>query len=330
MAFFFGIAAKEITEACLPGGSLSPLRRAVNPLLGTLGGVLGPIAVYKAMVLFLGAPEIARGWAIPTATDIALAWLVARAAFGARHPAVSYLLLLAVADDGIGLAILAVFYPDPTAPVQPAWLVLVVGAMGLAWALKRRRVVSPWPYVLLAGALSWVGLSLSHLHPALALVFVVPFMPHAGRDEGLFVAQTTAAAVTDTMGRFERAFKLPVDFGMFGFGVVNAGVAFGALGPATWAVFTALLVGKTLGVTLFALGAVRIGFALPDGLSARVLPLVGVTAALGLTVSLFVAGAAFTDGALLASAKMGALLSVVAGPIVFVGARLLRVERIDG
>jgi Na+:H+ antiporter, NhaA family len=90
MALFFGIAMKEIVEACLPGGALNPLRRAVNPLLGTIGGVLGPIAVYTAWTAITGDASIRTGWGIPTATDIALAWLVARVAFGATHPAVSF------------------------------------------------------------------------------------------------------------------------------------------------------------------------------------------------------------------------------------------------
>src|SRR5690606_15591442 len=97
-----GVAAKEITEAVLPGGALNPPRKAINPLLGTLGGVAGPILVYFAFVHFMGRSDLAGGWGIPTATDIALAWLVARLAFGPQHPAVSFLLLLAVADDAIG------------------------------------------------------------------------------------------------------------------------------------------------------------------------------------------------------------------------------------
>lgn len=330
MAFFFGIATKEIAEACLPGGALFPLKRAINPLLGTLGGVLGPILVYKLMVRLLGAPEIESGWGVPTATDIALAWLVARAVFGSRHPAVSYLLLLAVADDGIGLGIIAVFYPDPAHPTQPVWLVLVLVAMGLAWAFKRRGVLSPWPYVLVAGVLSWAGLALSHMHPALALVPIVPFMPHALRDEGLFVEVAGPDAVHDTMRRFEHAVKLPVDFGMFVFGLVNAGVPFERLGPATWAVVIALLVGKTVGVVSLALAADSLGFALPEGVTPFVLVFAGLTAGLGLTVALFVAGAAFTDPTVQGAAKMGALFSIAAAPLAIGGARLFGVRRISG
>ena len=97
MVFFFGIAAKEITESVLPGGDLNPPSKAINPLLGTLGGVFGPVGVYLLLtnVLYSGeqASQVATGWGIPTATDIALAWLVARVVFGNKHPAVSFLLL---------------------------------------------------------------------------------------------------------------------------------------------------------------------------------------------------------------------------------------------
>ena len=145
MVFFFGIAATEITESVLPGGALNPVRRAINPLVGTLGGVVGPVGVFFLMVwLFYGGSSdfgtVANGWGIPTATDIALAWLVARVVFGHSHPAVSFLLLLAVADDAIGLGIIAVFYPDPEIPVQPAWLLLTLGGMGVAMALRLLKV----------------------------------------------------------------------------------------------------------------------------------------------------------------------------------------------
>ena len=65
MAFFFGIAAKEITESCLPGGALNPPRKAINPLFGTLGGVFGPVGFYFAWVAITGDQTIANGWGIP-------------------------------------------------------------------------------------------------------------------------------------------------------------------------------------------------------------------------------------------------------------------------
>ena len=96
-----------------------------------------------------------RGWGVPTATDIALAWLVARAVFGKGHAAVNYLLLLAVADDAIGLGIIAIFYGDPAHPAQPQWLLLVALAMGAAFAMRKANVRSWVPYVFIAGTISW-------------------------------------------------------------------------------------------------------------------------------------------------------------------------------
>jgi len=196
MVFFFGIAAKEVTEATLPGGNLSPLKKAINPLFATVGGVIGPIAVFFAGVMIatsMGSYDAAdterlglvnRGWGIPTATDIALAWLIARTVFGKGHPAINFLLLLAVADDAIGLGIIAIFYGDVANPAQPQWLGLVVAAMAIAYALRKMNVQNWIPYIFIAGPVAWTGLMLAHLHPALALVAIVPFLPGPKRDLG--------------------------------------------------------------------------------------------------------------------------------------------------
>ncbi|MDJ0788733.1 MAG: Na+/H+ antiporter NhaA [Myxococcota bacterium] len=326
MVLFFGLATKEIVESVLPGGALNPPRKAINPILATLGGVFGPIAVYFGYVAFTGETSIARGWGIPTATDIALAWLVARLIFGAGHPAVSFLLLLAIVDDGIGLGIIAIFYPDPAHPVAPAWLGLVAVAAASAWGLRRANVQSFWPYVVVCGGISWVGLHSAHLHPALALVAVVPFMPSAQMDVGLFAEESDGQPHDDTLNRFEHFFKLPVDLCLFFFALANAGVVFSSVGPATTAVLLGLVAGKTIGV--FAMGGlgVLLGFPLPTGVSLRSLAVIGLVSGIGLTVALFVSGVAFTDPTLQGAAKMGALLSAAVAPLAVVVARLLRVR----
>ncbi|MEL6587705.1 MAG: Na+/H+ antiporter NhaA, partial [Pseudomonadota bacterium] len=129
MAFFFAIAGKEVWEAViLKNGSLRG-KKAATPLFATVGGMVGPIAVYLGLALMMGSAkfgEVANGWAIPTATDIAFSYLVGRLVFGAGHPAVRFLLLLAIADDAAGLVILAVFYPE--GELAPAWLLLSVAA----------------------------------------------------------------------------------------------------------------------------------------------------------------------------------------------------------
>ena len=341
MVFFFGIAAKEITESCLPGGSLNPPRKAINPLFATLGGVFGPVSVYFAGYALLrsgvfGAPisvEAAQGWGIPTATDIALAWLVARMVFGRGHPAVDFLLLLAVADDAIGLGIIAVFYGDPSHPVEPVFLSLVVLAMGIAF-LMRRFCVSSWlPYIFVAGPVAWLGLMLAHLHPSLALAAVVPFLPGPKRDTGLFIEQDEKdlghSEDHSPLHMFEHQTKIWVDFGLFFFALCNAGVAFDSVGSLSFLVLTALVVGKLVGISLFGWVAARLGFPLPAGMGLVDLAMVGLIAAIGLTVALFVSGVAFVDPALAAEAKMGALLSGLVGFLVLALGRVRSLAQRD-
>ncbi|MEX1024348.1 MAG: Na+/H+ antiporter NhaA [Planctomycetota bacterium] len=344
MVFFFGIAAKEITEAALPGGSLNPIKKAVNPLFATLGGVLGPVGFFfGALYLAFSAgffegldPAVVRnGWGIPTATDIALAWLVARAVFGAGHPAVNFLLLLAVADDAIGLGIIAVFYGDPANPAEPTWLLLVLAGMGLAFALRKANVRTWLPYILVAGTMAWSGLLLAHLHPALALVFIVPFLPGPKLDAGLFLeeddgdGQPSHAAVAShsPLENYEHQTKLFVDIGLFFFAFANAGVQFAGIGAMTWIILGSLAIGKTIGITAFALLGRLLGFPLPTGMGLKELLMAGYIAGLGLTVALFVAGAAFTDPELLGQAKMGALFSGFVGLTAILFGRMLGLGR---
>lgn len=310
MVLFFGIAAVEITQSCLPGGDLNPISKAVNPIFGTLGGVIGPVAVYLLLNSLIGSTELRNGWGIPTATDIALAWLAARMVFGASHPAVSYLLLLAVADDAIGLAIIAIFYPNPTIPAEPAWLLLTVMGMVVAWLLRRFQVVSYWPYLLFGGSMSWVGLHQAHLHPALALVFIIPFLPHAKKEHKHFFEEDPADRTT--LARFEHEWKVLVDFGLFMFSLSNAGVQFSSMGTVTTIVLASLLIGKTAGIFSFGLLAARMGFGLPHGMKPRDLLTAALIAGTGFTVALFVAGEAFTDPVIRGAAKMGALFSLIA------------------
>lgn len=327
MVLFFGIAAVEITQSCLPGGDLNPLKKAVNPLMATLGGVVGPVVVYLLLNGLVGSPALARGWGIPTATDIAFAWLAARLIFGDGHPVIAFLLLLAIADDAIGLAIIAIFYPDPSVPTEPLWLLLTLAGMAVAWLLRSAKAKSYWPYLLLGGVPSWVGLHEAHLHPALALVFIVPFLPHARRETGhLFEDDPQDRS---TLSRFEHEWKIFVDFGLFMFGLANAGVQFSALGAATWMVLLSLLVGKTVGIFGMGCLAHRLGFPLPKGMGRRELLVAGVIAGIGFTVALFVAGEAFTDPGVQGAAKMGAMLSAAAFPLAFVLARVLRLRRLS-
>lgn len=326
MVLFFGIAAAEITQSCLPGGDLHPITRAINPLLATLGGIVGPVLVYLVLNALTGDPSLNRGWGIPTATDIALAWLVARIVFGDSHPAISFLLLLAIADDAIGLAIIAIFYPDPAYPTQPLWLLSTAAGMGIAYVLRRFDVQGYWPYLLAGGSLSWVSLYKAHLHPALSLVFIVPFLPHP-RWETMHLFEENPADQT-TMSRFEHEWKVVVDFGLFMFGLANAGVRFSSIGTITWLVLASLVVGKAGGIFVMGWLGERLGYPLPPWVRLKELLLVGVIAGIGMTVALFVAGEAFSDPATQGAAKMGALFSAACAPLAVGLGRLMGVRRL--
>jgi NhaA family Na+:H+ antiporter len=321
MVFFFALAAKEVFEATLPGGALASPARAISPLAAAVGGMAMPAAIYIGLASAFGPATLIRGWAIPCATDIAFSAMIGRTIFPAGHPAIPFLLLLAIADDALGLIILAVFYPS--APLSIASLTAFMAAALLAafW-LKRRGVRSFWPYVIGPGSLSWAALYFGGFHPALALVPIVPFMPHAPHDLGLFDAREAIRA--NTLDRFEHWWAKPVQFILLLFGFANAGVPLGQIGPGTYYVLAALLLGKPLGIMLFSGAARLIGARLPPGLHTRDLLVVGTAAAIGFTVSLFFATAAFPSGAALAETKMGALLSFVAAPLAFVVSRLRR------
>lgn len=299
MALFFGIAMVHVTTALLPGGSLYPLRKAVSPLLGTIGGVVGPAMVYLALVAAEGNFDSqSKGWAVCIATDISIAWLVASQVFGSgSHAAVQFLLLLAVVDDVIGLIVIAVCFP--TGDIHPIWLLLLLGSVMVSLCLRYIVKVERWAfYVLLAGPVSWYGLFRAGVHPSLALCAVVPLIP------------------ASNLHKLDHDCSLFVHVGLFFFALCNAGVVFDNIGLVTLNVSLSLVAGKTLGIALFTwLGTKFCGLALPEGMGLMDLGLLSHISGVGLTVALFVADMAFTDPAQIAQAKLGALLSIIVAPI---------------
>src|SRR5690606_23447048 len=173
--------------------------------------------------------------------------------------------------------------------------------------------------------LSWTGLYLGGLHPALALGAIVPLMPSARRDLGIFDDREPVRP--DTLSQFERAFAVPGPLVPLLFAFARAGGPFSAVGLVTWAVVAGLLVGKPLGIVMTTWIAERIGFERPAGLDYRSLVVVGMAAGIGFTVALFFASAAFDVGAPLNAAKMGALLSFVGVPLTVITGIALGVRR---
>jgi NhaA family Na+:H+ antiporter len=324
MTLFFALAAKEIVEATAPHGTLHPFSKAATAIVAAIGGMVVPATMYLGLTRAIDLPQLHRGWAIPTATDIAFSFLVARWLFGRNHPAVPFLLLLAIADDAFGLVVLALFYPvDVVRPL--VFAAILPAALALCWMFRRMRVMNFWPYIAVGGAVSWVAFFNGGLHPALALVPVVPFVPHAASDEGMF--EEPRVPGRDPLARFEHAARVPTEVVLFLFGLVNGGVALRQIGAGTWIVVAALVVGKPLGISAATFAVAAVGARGPSALTARDLLVVGCAAGVGFTVALFFATAAFPNGDLLDQTKMGALLSFTAAPIAVATAVMLRVGR---
>ena len=322
MAIFFAIAAKEVWESMLPGGALSNIRKAITPLLATIGGILGPAVLFLFGTFVTGTTqELGGGWAIPCATDIAFSYLVARVIFGSGHPAIAFLLLLAIADDAAGLMILAVFYPQ--AAIQPQWLLLTLGALLLTMVMRRRwRVQNHWYYIAIPGAMSWISFYMANIHPALGLCPIIPLLPHAHTDLGIFAREELKRH--DTLNEFEHFWKTPVEYILGLFGLMNAGVILSSLGTGTYLVLLGLLVGKPLGILMLTLFAERVlRLEKPAGMTYYHVATVGMVAGIGFTVALFVSVAAFREpGVIQDSVKMGALLSFAAAPLALLMGRV--------
>ena len=126
----------------------------------------------------------------------------------------------------------------------------------------------------------------------------------------------------------EHALKHPVEVVLFFFGLLNAGVEFSAIGDATWLVLAGLIIGKPIGIFLFGwLAAVPLKLGMPEGLRLVDLVVIGFVAAIGFTVSLFVATVAFEAGPVQDAAKMGALFSFAAAILSIIAGKVTKVEK---
>jgi NhaA family Na+:H+ antiporter len=324
MVFFFAVITKEVVEATIPGGVLHPWRRALLPMIAAVGATVIPALIHARVVEALDEPILALGWPVCFATDLAVAYFIARIIFRPDHPAIPFLLLLAIASDAFGFAALAAYSPMREMHLTSGPLLLVL-AMGAAFGLRYARVTSFWPYLIVAGGLSWIAFFESGLHPALALVPIMPFLPHAKRDPGFFVDARPDAK--DTLSQFEVWWRYPAQIALFFFGLVNAGIPVRALELGTWGLPIAVIVGKPLGVLLATGVAVAARLHLPRGIGWRELVVVGFSAAVGFSVGLFFCAALLPPGQLRSEIGMGVLLSLGAAPIALVAARMLRAGR---
>jgi NhaA family Na+:H+ antiporter len=324
MALFFGLMMKEVVEATAPGGVLHPWRRAALPLVAAGGLAVVPALLFVGAVPVFDEPRLRQGWPVAFATDLAFGYFVARLIFG-RHPAIPFFVLLAIGANALGIVALALATPESHLRLG-VLAVLLAAALGVAALLRRMRVSSFWPYVVVAGGLSWCALYLGGFAPALALVPVMPFLPHARRDRGFFV--DAAPSAHDALSRFELWWRHPAQLALVLFGFVNAGVPVKALYlGSTLTLPTAMLIGKPLGLVAGVALALALGLHLPHRIGWRELVVVGLISSIGFTVALFFAAAVVGPGPVLSALRMGAVVSLTGGVAAAVAARVLRTGR---
>lgn len=346
MVIFFFVVGLEIKREVLVGELASP-RRAALPLVAAVGGMALPALIYVA---FNVGRRGEAGWGIPMATDIAFV-LGILALFGSRVPVSLkvFFTALAIADDLGAVLVLALFYSG-----EISWVALGVGAAILAVlvVLNLGRVRHPLPYGLLGIGL-WLAFLQSGVHSTIAGVLLALTIPARSRVEAeAFMAQCTAALrglgrqdpdeasrrrqaaaqtleviaerIQTPLQRLERNLNPWVAYLVVPvFALANAGVGLrgnlveALTQPVSLGIILGLLLGKSVGITLFSWLAVKAGIAdLPYGVNWRQLFAASWLAGIGFTMSLFIASSAFEEPALLDLAKMDILFASVLAALV--------------
>jgi NhaA family Na+:H+ antiporter len=353
MAIFFFVVGLEIKREMVLG-ELRDRKAAMLPLMAALGGMVFPALIYLAFNL--GDPAALRGWGVPMATDIAFSVGVL-SLMGKRVPSAAklFLLALAIVDDLGGILVIAVFY---TEELNLLYLGGGLALLVLVWLASRAGIRSYVFYVPVAVAIWYLFLQ-SGVHATLAgvaLGFLTPARPmysvgefdrkarlildtypavaetpedreHADH-EALLLAEITREAVAP-LARNEHRLAWWSSFAVIPvFALANAGVRFegsiidALLSPVALGVGLGLVVGKTVGISLFSWLAVRLGLArLPKDTTWRQVVGVAATAGIGFTVALFITALAYTDLVLADDAKVGIFAgSITAG---LIGAAIL-------
>lgn len=296
MAVFFLLVALEIKREAL-SGQLSSKEQLILPMVCAAAGVAVPALLFYA--LNSGDPDAMRGWAIPTATDIAFA-LGVLALLGSRVPLGMKLLLstIAVADDLIAILIIALFY------TQGLWWPALAGAAAVVVAmalLNRMKVKALSPYLLL-GLVLWACVLKSGVHATLAGVVTGLLIPHIDTRDA--VDDETEHSPLETLEHALHPWVAYAILPLFAF--VNAGLSLDGmqpsdlLAPLPAGILLGLVVGKPVGIVLAALLMRAAGLArFPDGMDLRAMLGLGLLCGIGFTMSLFIGGLAFAQSPLL-------------------------------
>lgn len=288
MAIFFFLIGLEIKRELL-AGELSDPSKMLLPVIAAIGGMAMPAVIYS--YINWGDPVAMKGWAIPSATDIAFA-LGVLALLGSRVPLALkvFLMTLAIIDDLGAIVIIAIFY---TTDLSTLSLSIAAVCLAIIYAMNRKGVLALAPY-LLVGLVLWAAVLKSGVHATLAGVltaFFIPFKKEQGQQQ-------------TQLERLEHDLHPAVAFGILPlFAFMNAGISFDGLGidsllhPVPLGIGLGLFIGNQVGVFGFSWIAIKLGIAkMPEAVSWGQLYGVALLCGIGFTMSLFIGSLAFEQG----------------------------------
>ncbi len=314
MAVFFFLIGLELKREVMEGKLRRP-SDIVLPGMAALGGMVVPALIY----LGFNATTEPRGWAIPTATDIAFALgVLALVGKGLPGGLKSFLLTLAILDDLGAILIIAIFYADD---LNLMYLGLALVPLGGLAVLNYRGTGRVAPALLL-GAVLWVLVLKSGVHATLAGVVTAFFIPIKDRD-----GHSPLHRLEHGLAPYVAFLIVPL------FAFANAGLDFGGMtaaavtSPLTLGVGSGLLVGKFVGIMAVTWLMVRLGAAvLPEGADWAHMSGIALLAGIGFTMSLFIGGLSFGEGAQMDAVRLGVLAA--SGLAALAGFALLRGRRV--
>jgi Na+:H+ antiporter, NhaA family len=312
MAMFFLLVALEIKRERL-SGQLAGREQLLLPLVCASAGVALPALLFTA--LNHADATAMRGWAVPTATDIAFA-LGVLALLGSRVPLGMKLLLstIAVVDDLIAILIIALFYSHGLSFTALAWAAVALAGM---WLLNRRGVTALTPYLLL-GVLLWACVLKSGVHATLAGVATGLMIPHV--DPRNAIPDEIEHSPLEHLERVLHPWVAYAILPLFAF--ANAGLALGALSADALraslplGIVAALVVGKPVGIVGAALLMRALGLRFPQGMDLRAMLGLGMLCGIGFTMSLFIASLAYKDALRYDEAVLGVLGASIASALL--------------
>lgn len=289
MAIFFFLIGLEVKREVLDGELSEPSRVAL-PVIAAVGGMALPAIIYAA--INWGDPVSMKGWAIPSATDIAFS-LGVLALLGTRIPSSLklFLMTLAIVDDLGAIVIIAIFY---TSNLSVTSLVVAGGALLVLFILNRKGVLDFAPY-LLVGLVLWAAVLKSGVHATLAgvlIAFFIPFRKQPGEQK-------------TQLEMLEHDLHPVVAYGILPlFAFANTGISFSGITADSFThsvplgIAAGLFIGNQIGVLGFSWLAIKTGLArLPTGTNWMQMYGVALLCGIGFTMSLFISSLAFQEGA---------------------------------